>query len=244
MGITNLFDFGAERNPWTDLVDPEKQPVARTIVTKHNGKIQSYFIPAPETHQSQQKLHLVIKEDDIDFTVESPERTFQFKKLEDGSLAEQRDNNLIVHMPLRSNPIILESTVSDSPLCSYCKLINFHQLQMPQNSIEHHQTFGDLCICAKQCPLCALMVNSISHHKDVTFDDLRRISLQATNDRGRPDHIRGIALNSLLITFPTIERGYEDLMAVRQTSLELTTNYSMFEFYRCIRRSFHLLTIQ
>lgn len=227
MGIANLFDFGADRNPWTDLVDPEKQPVARTIITKHNGKVQPYFIPAPETHQSQQKVHLVIKEDDVDFTVESPERAFQFRRLEDGSLAEQRDNRLVVYMPRRDNPTTLKSTVSDCPLCSCCERINFRQLQMPHNLIEHHRTFQDLSICASTCPMCALMMNSISDHKDLTFDDLRPIVLQATNDQGGPDHVRGMALNSLRITFPTIERGYEDQIAVRQTSLELTTDYSM-----------------
>ncbi|KAK5047153.1 hypothetical protein LTR84_007096 [Exophiala bonariae] len=148
MGITNLFDFGAERNPWTDLVDPEKQPVARTIVTKYDGKIQSYFIPAPETHQSQQKVHLVIKEDDIDFTVESPERTFQFKKLEDGSLAEQRDNNLVVRMPLRGNPTVLESTVSDSPLCKrgYEDQMAVRQtsLELTTNYNSHAAFLGDI----------------------------------------------------------------------------------------------------
>jgi hypothetical protein len=237
MGITNLTDFGVGRNPWTDLINPEKQPVARTILTKSSGKVQSYFIPAPETHQSQENVHLVIKEDDIDFSVDSAQRTFHFKRLEDGALAEQKDENLIVHVPPNSSPIILDTVLSDSPLCSSCKTIDFRLLQSQDYVLEHHKTFEELRLCANICPLCALLMNSLPHHDDLTFDDTRPIAVRATSDRGRPDYVRGMALNSLLIDFPTEEHGYENQKAVRRSSLALTTNYSMSRICTCLCES-------
>lgn len=234
MGITNLTDFGVGRNPWTDLINPEKQPVARTILTKSSGKVQSYFIPAPETHQSRENVHLVIKEDDINFPVDSPERTFHFKRLEDGALAEQKGETLIVHVPPNSNPTVLNSVLSDSPLCSSCKNIDFRLLQSPDYVLEHHKTFQELCLCAHNCPLCALLMNSLSHNEDLAFDDTRPIAVRATSDRGRPDYVRGMALNTLLIDFPTKEHGYENQKAVRRSSLALTTNYSMIRSSTCL----------
>lgn len=237
MGIANLTDFGLGRNPWTDLINPEKQPAARTILTKSSGKVQSYFIPAPETHQSQENVHLVIKEDDIDFSVDSTQRSFQFKRLKDGALAKEKDRDLIAYVRPNSSPTILNNALSDSPLCPSCNAIDLRLLQSPDHVLEHHKTFQELCLCASTCPLCALLMNSLSGHDDLTFDSLRPISMRATNDRGSPSYSRGMALNSLLIDFPTKESGYENHKAVRRSSLALTTNYSTQIIRKSVLRS-------
>lgn len=225
MGFTSIDIFAKDRSPFTDPIHPDKPPVARSLLTRSSGRLQSYVLDGQDSPRSDRPFHLVIKEEGIETLKNLPPSSFQIIRLPNGALAEQTGTELKVQSPPNPEPPIYDQSLSKRALCPKCTKIDLKHFETGDDVIEHYETFQRLTRSAEICPLCAMIMNSLPYKDSLVYDENRPIIIRAENDKHHPDYCLGLGLNSLLVDFPTIEQDHEHLSAIRQSILYLVGDY-------------------
>jgi hypothetical protein len=103
---------------------------------------------------------------------------------------------------------VFEDGFCRQPICAVCENLDISNLVEEKVEQPHYAAFDSLKKSSKECPLCALFLNSLVESESFQADDSRSIIISASRSR-------------ITITFPSIEQGREDITTERTSDLQL-----------------------